>query len=80
MQKLIQESDGQMGFKYWLRKLELADARALNTAVWAYRILIPLQIQRGIHTGIDMVSSDTAVRAVADGTLYSSSENAPVLQ
>lgn len=28
----------------------------------------------GIHTGIDMVSSDTAVRAVADGILYSSSE------
>ncbi|MBI5358871.1 peptidoglycan DD-metalloendopeptidase family protein [Candidatus Amesbacteria bacterium] len=28
----------------------------------------------GIHTGIDMVSSDKTVRAVADGTLYSSSE------
>lgn len=28
----------------------------------------------GIHTGIDMVSSDTTVRAVADGILYSSSE------
>ncbi len=28
----------------------------------------------GIHTGIDMVSSDTTVRAVGDGILYSSSE------
>jgi peptidoglycan hydrolase CwlO-like protein len=28
----------------------------------------------GIHTGIDMVSNDAAVRAVADGILYSSSE------
>lgn len=28
----------------------------------------------GIHTGIDMVSTDKSVRAVADGTIYSSSE------
>lgn len=28
----------------------------------------------GVHTGIDMVSSDKTIRAVADGTLYASSE------
>lgn len=67
------KSDWTVGSGGWSWPLQdpIRLTQRFGQTPWSYKY----QYSGGIHTGFDMVSSNTVIRAPADGELYSSSQN-----